>query len=63
MSGISPQQTGARRSRQDSQAVPGELGRSDPPDTRLVEMVRLLARQAARDYHEQSRRDAEHPGD
>lgn len=33
------------------------LRAKDPtPDPRLVELVRLLARQAARDYHAQSRR-------
>ena len=63
MPGISSQKTTARSPREASTAVPRELDSSDPPDTRLVELVRLLARQAARDYHEQSRRDAEHPGD
>ena len=32
-------------------------------DPRMIAFVRLLARQAARDYHDQSRRDAEHRGD
>ena len=45
-----------------AQVVPLRESRGDPPDARLVEFVRLLARQAARDYHEQTRRDAEHPG-
>jgi hypothetical protein len=32
-------------------------------DTRMIAFIRLVARQAARDYHEQTRRDAEHRDD
>jgi len=38
-------------------------GANGPSDPRLVELVKMLARQAARDYVEEVRRDAERSRD
>ena len=46
-----------------TQVVALDRARGGSPDARLLAFVRLLARQVARDYHAQARREAEPPDD
>ena len=57
------QHTASNRSEEPAQIVALRAQNSVVADTRMIAFIRLLARQAARDYHEQTRRDAEHRGD